>query len=148
MKKNLKHEEKEEDDNDILKAAAQAWHGHSDSSKNTTTTSEADAHIRFLKGIKPTRFRLEAMNIANKKEYQLSSTNYNWDFGQSIWDSYEIVNVYKKLERVLMLDSSFSALDELERGFKKRKESNNSLRNLFNRMSSRRFTEGDFKGFE
>ncbi|KAL3835245.1 hypothetical protein ACJIZ3_009981 [Penstemon smallii] len=136
MKKNHNHEEEEEEEHDIelLKAVAQAWHGHSSSSKNTTSTSEFDAHRQYFKG-KPTRFKLEAMNMATK-----IGSSTSWDFGQSLWDSYEIVSVSKKLERGLMMDGPFSALVEQEHGLKKRKESKNSLRNLFNKISSRRFT--------
>ncbi|KAI3454425.1 hypothetical protein Pfo_011088 [Paulownia fortunei] len=136
MKKNQKHEE--EHDTEILKAVAQAWHGHSSSSKGTTTTSEFDAHRRYFKG-KPTRFKVEAMSMATKKD----QCGTSWDFRQSLWDSYEIVSVSKKLETGLVLDNPFSALNEQEDGVKRRKESKNSLRNLFNRMSSRRFNEED-----
>lgn len=139
MKKNQKHEEEDqEDDTEILKAVAQAWHGHSSSSKPATTTSEFDAHRRYFKG-KPTRFKIEAINMATRKDQRGSSTS--WDFRQSLWDSYEIVSVSKKLEMGLALDDPFS---EQENGrVRRRKESKNSLRNLFNKMSSRRFSEED-----
>ncbi|KAJ6881019.1 hypothetical protein NC651_027761 [Populus alba x Populus x berolinensis] len=39
----------------------------------------------------------------------------NWDFKQSLWDSFEIVNVYKRLERGLVLDDSFSGADAQRR---------------------------------
>lgn len=83
----------------------------------------------------------------------------NWDFGESLWDSYEIVSVAKKLEAELVLDGNgsgggcdggdlFSGLCTGFGGFGKKKElpqrreSENSLRNLINRASSRRFSEG------
>lgn len=136
MKKNQKHGE--EHDTEILKTVAQAWHGHSSSSKAMTTTSEFDAHRLYFNS-KPTRFKLEAMNMTTKKD-QCGTT---WDFRQSLWDSYEIVSVSKKLETGLVLDNPFSASNEKEHGVRRRKESNNSLRNLFNRMSSRRFRESE-----
>lgn len=139
MKKNQKHEDHQELDIELLKAVAQAWHGHLSSSKSNGTTSEFDAHKRFFKG-RPTRFKLEAISRASRKQDQC---NASWDFGQSLWDSYEIVTVSKKLERGLMLDSPFSALGEGEFVVKKRKESKNSLGSLLRFSSSKRFTEVD-----
>lgn len=132
MKKNHGDEER---DREILKAVAQAWHAHSVTSKATTTISESEAHRRFFKG-KPTRFKLEATN-ANRTR----SHDQCWDFRQSLWDSYEILSVSKKLETGLLMDDpfSFSALN----GSRRRRESSHSLRSLFNRMSSRRFSEDD-----
>lgn len=122
---------------EILKAVAQAWHGHSSSSK--TATSEFDARrLNFTN--KPTRFKLEAMGVYSRKDSVKS-----WDFGQSLWDSYEIVTVSKRLETGLLLENPFSALDEQKSAAKRRKESSNSLRNLFNRTSSRRFNEDDLR---
>ncbi|CAA3021336.1 uncharacterized protein LOC111400647 [Olea europaea var. sylvestris] len=118
---------------EIVKAAAQAWHCHSSGSK--TITSEFDTHRKRVKS-KPTRFKLEAMSVASRKES-------NWDFGQSLWDSYEIVSVSKKLEIGLMLSNPFAALDEPICGGKRQKESKNSLRNIINNMSSRRFSEAE-----
>ncbi|KAL2515622.1 hypothetical protein Fot_29593 [Forsythia ovata] len=133
MKKSQKSEN--ESDIEILKAVAQAWHGHSSSSK--TATSEFDARRLNFKN-KPTRFKLEAMGMNSRRDCVKS-----WDFGQSLWDSYEIVTVSKRLETGLMLENPFSALDEQKSAVKRRKESSNSLRNLFNKMSSRRFNEDD-----
>ncbi|KAG6753125.1 hypothetical protein POTOM_043169 [Populus tomentosa] len=67
----------------------------------------------------------------------------NWDFKQSLWDSYEIVNVYKRLERGLVLDDSFSGVDAQRRVHRKKRESWKSLTNLFNLISSRRFKEAE-----
>lgn len=127
---------------EILKAVAQAWYGHSGS---TRSTSEFDAHRRNFKS-QPSRFKLEAMN--NKKSWAKQTAAGNWDFRQSLWDSYEIVTVSKKLEAGLMLDNLFSGIDDSAAGpvHRRRRESKNSLRNLFNRLSSRRFNEGEVPG--
>ncbi|XP_016494922.1 uncharacterized protein LOC107814103 [Nicotiana tabacum] len=127
----------DEHDIEILKAVAQAWHGHSSSRR---TTAEFDAHRLNFKN-KPSRFKLEAMSKATSREYYGGTES--WDFSQSLWDSYEIVNLSKKLEAGLALDHSFSGLDETTRIGQKRKESKNSLRSLFNRVSSRRYNEAD-----
>ncbi|KAA8542241.1 hypothetical protein F0562_023623 [Nyssa sinensis] len=132
MKKKLELE----DEHEILKAVAQAWHSHS--SSTSRPTNEFDAYRLNFKS-KPSRFKLEAMNKPLAKDH--GSTH--WDFGQSLWDSYEIVTVSKRLEAGLVLDHQFSALDDTNRIVKKPKESKNSLRNLFNRVSSRRFNEAD-----
>ncbi|KAL8465586.1 hypothetical protein ACS0TY_034901 [Phlomoides rotata] len=132
MKKNQRRNGDEEHDSEILKAVAQAWHAHSISSK-AMTISESDAHRRFFKG-KPTRFKLEATNVNRTRPHDQC-----WDFRQSLWDSYEIVSVSKKLETGLLMGDPFSAMNAVRR----RRESSHSLRSLFNRMSSRRFSEDD-----
>ncbi|XAR50244.1 hypothetical protein NMG60_11004515 [Bertholletia excelsa] len=126
----------DEHDLEILKAVAQAWHGHSTTSRNAT--SEFDARRLSFKG-RPTRFKLEAMNP--KKPQGRESPYGRWDFRQSLWDSYEIVAVSRRLESGLLLDDQLNKLDEPESSRKRKKESKNSLRNLFNRVSSRRFNE-------
>lgn len=124
---------------EIVKAVAQAWYSHSECSR---PTNEFDARKRNFRG-NPTRFKLEA----KRDKLRLSSrksgfANPSWDFGQSLWDSYEIVAVSKRLETGLVLDSSFSETsDGSTRVHKPRKESKNSLRSLFSQMSSRRFDE-------
>ncbi|XP_073121362.1 uncharacterized protein [Henckelia pumila] len=135
-----KLDSKQEEDVEILKAVAQAWHGHSSNSKTTTTTLESDACRQYFKG-KPSRFKIEAISMAIKRD----RCNTSWDFGQSLWDSYEIVTVSKKLEMGLMVtDDSFVAACSQDRsGVKRHKESKNSLRNLFNRMSSKRLNHDD-----
>ncbi|XP_077251864.1 uncharacterized protein LOC143891102 [Tasmannia lanceolata] len=120
MKKKVENEEIE-----ILRAVAQAWLGHSG---NPRSTKEFDAHRSHYRH-RPTRFKLEAMNMVSKKG------GGNWDFGQSLWDSYEIVAVSKRLEAGLALDHPMS-FNHIE---KRRRESKNSLRNLFYRVSSKRF---------
>ncbi|GFQ05682.1 hypothetical protein PHJA_002712300 [Phtheirospermum japonicum] len=144
MKKNQKPGQEHDHHIEILKAVAQAWHSHSSGSKSTSTsTSEFDAHRRFFKG-RPSRFKIEASNY-RKGKY---CGTRNWDFRQSLWDSYEIVSVSKKLETGLVMDDPFSGFSSNEREkngeTKRRRESKNSLRSLFNRMSSRRFTDADF----
>lgn len=139
-------------DHEIIKAAAQAWHAHQTSSR--PATSEFDARRLNFKA-RPTRFAVEAMRKATSNKEQLDYNNGDivssgddskWDFGQSLWDYYEIVTVAKRLEVGLLLDHPFtSSLDEPIRIGKKKvhKESKNSLRNLFSRISSKRFSGDD-----
>ncbi|KAJ6869063.1 hypothetical protein NC651_033975 [Populus alba x Populus x berolinensis] len=136
MKKKTEHEEDEHQrDLEILKAVAQAWHGHSGSSRST---NEYDAYRQNFQS-KPSRFKLEAMNKSSAKRVE----SVSWDFKQSLWDSYEIVNVSKRLEREFVLEDPFSGLDPHRRVYCKKRESKKSLRNLFNLMSSRRFNEAE-----
>ncbi|KAL3628899.1 hypothetical protein CASFOL_027945 [Castilleja foliolosa] len=140
---------------EILKAVAQAWHSHSISSSKPSSTSEFDAHRRFFK-VRPSRFKIEAtttsFNSPNFRRGNYNCSSRNWDFKQSLWDSYEIVSVSKKLETGLLMDDPFSGLPSNGRGngeAKRRRESKNSLRSLFNRMaspSSRRFTDVEHRG--
>ncbi|KAF4364308.1 hypothetical protein G4B88_028428 [Cannabis sativa] len=145
---------------EIMKAVAQAWYNHGGSSR---PLNEFDARKTYsFRGSWPSRFKLEAMKKRNKNNgsNNMSSSaapnniNYycnetssspSWDFGQSLWDSYEIVTVSKRLETGLVLDSSFSEIDNNNNNSSvkksRTKESKNSLRNLFNQMSSRRFAE-------
>lgn len=136
MKKKL---ELEDDDHEleILKAVAQAWYGHSGRSR---PTNEFDAHRRNFKS-QPSRFRLEAMDKPSSSANMETRSSANWDFRQSLWDSYELVTVSKMLEAGLLLDKPFSGLDDPVPVHRRRRESKNSLRNLFNRFSSRRFHE-------
>lgn len=135
MKKKLKVEEKQE--LEILKAVAQAWHNRSSSSR---PMNEFDAYLRNFKG-NPSRFKLEAMKKSSSAND--SSHGATWDFGQSLCDSYEIVTLSRRLETGLLSDNPFVELDSPSRVHRRRKESRHSLRNLFNRISSRRFTEAD-----
>ncbi|KAK3227313.1 hypothetical protein Dsin_007175 [Dipteronia sinensis] len=126
---------------EIVKTVAQAWYGHSGSSR---TTNEFDAYRRNFRG-QPSRFKLEAMN----KLPSSSTAKDRWDFRQSLWDSYEIVTVSKRLEAGLTLDDQFTGLDDQSRKLhRKCKESKNSLRNLFNRLSSRRYNHYEVPGEE
>ncbi|KAL3571163.1 hypothetical protein D5086_028412 [Populus alba] len=115
MKKKTEHEEDEHKrDLEILKAVAQAWHGHSGSSRST---NEYDAYRQNFQS-KPSRFKLEAMNKSSAKRVE----SVSWDFKQSLWDSYEIVNVSKRLERELVLEDPFSGLDTHRRVYSKKRE--------------------------
>ena len=133
MKKRQEHEKQHQQDLEILKAVAQAWYSHSGSSR---PMSEFEAHRRNFKG-KPSRFKLEAMSKSSTRD--TSSVPY-WDFQQSLWDSYELVTVSRRIETGLALDNPFDNLGGSIRSQRRRKpESKNSLRNLFNHLSSRRF---------
>ncbi|XP_073035353.1 uncharacterized protein [Primulina eburnea] len=130
-------QEEQGPDVEILKAVAQAWHGHSSNSKTTTTTLESDACRQYFKS-KPSRFKIEAIRMTIKRD----RCNASWDFRQSLWDSYEIVTVSKKLEMGLVVnDDSFIGTHSQDGCIKRRQESKNSLRNLFNKMSSKRLQD-------
>ncbi|KAF9667924.1 hypothetical protein SADUNF_Sadunf15G0073700 [Salix dunnii] len=94
---------------EILKAVAQAWHGHSGSPRST---NEYDAYRQNFQR-KPSRFKLEAMNKSSAKRVE----SVSWDFKQSLWDSHEIVNVSRRLERELVLEDPFSGVDTQRRRF-------------------------------
>jgi hypothetical protein len=137
MKKKL--ELGDEPDLEILKAVAQAWHSHSGSSR---PMNEFDAPRRNFKG-NPSRFKLQATSKSSAKD--VNSKVATWDFGQSLCDSYEIVTLSKRLE-VGLLESDnipFTGLDSQSRVHRRRKESKHSLRNLLNKISSRRYNESD-----
>lgn len=142
MKNKLKVEDHNDDHNhglEILKAVAQAWYWHSGSSR--TTASEFDA-LRLNFKRKPTRFKLEAIN--KPKDTTVPNQAVRWDFRQSLLDSYEIVSLSKRLETGLVMDPDQLAESEnLKLSRKRRKESKNSLRNLFGRMSSSRFSDAE-----
>ncbi|EEF51918.1 uncharacterized protein LOC8278282 [Ricinus communis] len=138
----LSSEPEDEHQLEILKAVAQAWHGHSGSSR---PANEYDAYRRNFQ-TKPSRFKIEAMNKSLSLTKRVAcSDSGKWDFKQSLLDSYEIVSMAKRLERGMVLDDDpFSGLDNQSRVRRRPRESKNSLRNLFNRLSSRRFNDTDF----
>ncbi|KAH8492976.1 hypothetical protein H0E87_022292 [Populus deltoides] len=136
MKNKSEHEDDDKHGLEILKGVAQSWHAHSGSSRSTSC--EYDKYRQNFRS-KPSRFKLEAMNKSSARRVERA----NWDFKQSLWDSYEIVNVYKRLERGLVLDDSFSGVDAQRRVHRKKRESKKSLANLFNLISSRRFKEAE-----
>ncbi|KAI3991736.1 hypothetical protein MKX01_038134 [Papaver californicum] len=142
MKKTAEVSE-EEHELEIHKAVAQAWHGRSG---NSRPIIEFEAYRNSYKD-RPTRFKREAMNKLSSKESE--EAHNNWDFGQSLWDSYEIVNLSKRLETGLMLETSINhaTLEDMRPKSsynKRRRESKNSLRNLLHRMSSsKRFGDAD-----
>ncbi|KAF9624304.1 hypothetical protein IFM89_009212 [Coptis chinensis] len=131
MKKKLENEEEQE--HEILKAVAQAWLAHSGSSGST---NEFDAYRSNFRS-KPTRFKTEAM-----RKLSTEAAGSNWNFRESLWDSYEIVAVAKRLETGMVLDHPLSLTEESNGALKKHKESKNSLRKLFH--TSKRFS-GDLR---
>ncbi|KAJ7945815.1 putative Mediator of RNA polymerase II transcription subunit 13 [Quillaja saponaria] len=134
MKKNQQLEAEDEQELEIIKAVSQAWLSHSRSSR---PMNEFDAHQRNFEG-KHSRFKLEAMS---KKSSNKNIVPATWDFRKSLWDSYEIVTLSKRLERVSILDNPFTEFTGSSGVHRRPKESKNNLRNLFNQMSSRRFNE-------
>ncbi|KAI6682808.1 hypothetical protein NL676_028721 [Syzygium grande] len=143
MKKKQPENHEPEQELEILKTVAQAWHSHSNSS-GAATSSEFDARRLNFKS-RPSRFRVEAMNsksIAPSKGKD-GLGGGPWDFRQSLWDSYEIVTVTRKLEARLNLDDPFGELPRAGTVIRRERESRNCLRNLFNLVSSRRFNERD-----
>ncbi|CAJ2664296.1 uncharacterized protein LOC123885502 [Trifolium pratense] len=139
MKKKLHHDK----DLEVLKAVAQAWYNHSGSVK---PLSEFDARRRNFKG-NPTRFKLETLTkkSSSTSDTNTSSSNYYSDFQQSLWDPYELVAVSRRIETGLALDNPFDDFCvSTSKQLKGKRESKNSLRNLFNNMSSRRFNVPKF----
>ncbi|XP_009362938.2 uncharacterized protein LOC103952950 [Pyrus x bretschneideri] len=134
MKQNLQLEDVDRE-LEIIKAVAQAWYSHSG---NSQPMSEFDARRRNYKGKSPSRFKLEAMRKSSSASAHQSGYE-KWDFGQSLWDAYEIVAMSKRLETGLVLDE----LESSARVHRKRRESKHSLRSFFNTMFSRRFDEAD-----
>lgn len=128
------------DELEIIKSVAQAWLGHS-TCPSPRPLETIDFHrLKFNR--RPSWFKPQA--IKNKKSGMHNYEGGSWDFSRSLWDSYEIVEASKKLEAVLVLDHQFSGLNETDNYvIKRQKESMNSLRNLMNRFSSRRFHEDD-----
>lgn len=126
-----KPEDIDDQDLELLKAVAQAWHAQTG---NPRATREFDAQkSRFRR--KPSRFKLEAITMASR------ASQSNWDFSQSLWDSYEIVTLSKKLEASLALDQQPKPRPpESTRTGKRTRDSKSSLRNLFKRTSSKRFS--------
>ncbi|KMT10707.1 hypothetical protein BVRB_5g118160 [Beta vulgaris subsp. vulgaris] len=127
---------------EVLKAVAQAWHSHFNNAREATC--EFDVRRRNFRN-KPSRFKLE-LEATNKLKIDEEAKNTLWNFNQSLWDPYEIVAVSKRLETGLVLNYDFDDMNNIDghmRVFKKRKESKNSLRNLFNIMSSRRFNDNN-----
>ncbi|KAF9671611.1 hypothetical protein SADUNF_Sadunf12G0065500 [Salix dunnii] len=129
LKNKSDHENYDKHELEILKGVAQSWHARSSSSRST---SEYDAYLQNFQS-KPSRFKLEAMNKSSATRVERA----NWDFKQSLWDSYEIVNVYKMLEIGLVLDDPFSGVDSQTRVQMKERESF-ALRMLAGAASSRK----------
>ncbi|ESQ54849.1 hypothetical protein EUTSA_v10026466mg [Eutrema salsugineum] len=142
-KKREAKEEKDEEEKkkrvELMKAAAQAWLSHSQTSKSTVLELEAQRRKHaFVKG-RASRFKMEAMSTTCTSHHHHPSF-LDWEFGQSLWDPYEILSVSKKLERELTLEEhTLSSENGIIK--KKKKDSRNSLRSLFTRSSSRRFKQ-------
>ncbi|CAI8609856.1 unnamed protein product [Vicia faba] len=127
-------------DLELLKAVAQAWYNHSGSVK---PLSEFDARRRNFKG-RPSRFKLETLTKSSSTSDTGTST-YCGDFQHSLWDPYELVTVSRRIETGLALDNPFDDFCvSTSVQLKGKRESKNSLRNLFNNMSSRRFNVPKF----
>ncbi|KAL9667331.1 hypothetical protein QQ045_001683 [Rhodiola kirilowii] len=116
---------------EILKAVAQAWHGHTN--KSFTDAEEVEPCRKKFRA-RPSRFKIERLRDVVEK----NGRGGYWDFGQSLWDSYEIVKVCKRLEDGMVLEDSYCSK---ECGVGRSREGINSLRYLFDQMSSRRFSE-------
>ncbi|KAI4336223.1 hypothetical protein L6164_014776 [Bauhinia variegata] len=132
-------EEIEKQELEILKAVAQAWYSHSSSCR---PMSEFDAQRRNFKG-KPSRFKLQSLSgkASTWEDEDKHTSSAIWDFSHSLWDSYELVTVTRRLESGLDSDDPFANLTQLPVATRRKQESKNSLRNLFNKVSSRRFNQ-------
>ncbi|KAL5988139.1 hypothetical protein ACLOJK_035902 [Asimina triloba] len=129
-----KKEEEQEIEIEILKAVAQAWHGRSGSPRPMKDYETQPTHAQSR--IKPcSRFKLEAIKELSQSGSE-SSRRSTWDFSQSLWDSYEIVTLSKKLEDGMVLDHPMDGPGPVLR--RRTRESKNSLRNMFHRISSSR----------
>lgn len=125
-------EERKKKSIELMKAAAQAWLSHSQTSKSTVLEFEARRKHAFVKG-KPSRFKMEA--LSSTKKHHRHPSFLDWEYGQSLWDPYEILSVSKKLERALTLEEHTFSADKAIK--KKNRDSRNSLRSLFSRSSKR-----------
>ncbi|KAL5213342.1 hypothetical protein ABZP36_024189 [Zizania latifolia] len=142
------------DDVELLKAVAQAWHAQSGNPRPPSRAGSghgadddgADAASgarRAGTSRRPSRFKLEAA----------AARRAPWDFAQSLWDTYELVAVARKLESGLVLADHAGAAPRAgaqERATtarraggagKRVRESSRSLKSMFLRSSSRRFEE-------
>ena len=140
-------------DVELLKAVAQAWHAHSGNPR-PSRASETGGDDRDSPGAggartragasrhRPSRFKLEAMAAAAAPPREAAR-----DFARSLWDTYELVSVARKLESGLVIADHAAAAPTVPRGGdargagKRAKESGRSLRSLFLRSTSRRFGE-------
>ncbi|KAL6899653.1 hypothetical protein ACP4OV_006311 [Aristida adscensionis] len=170
-------------DVELLKAVAQAWHAQSGNPRPSRAPSGAaddggGAGTRRGAGAgagaarhRPSRFKLEAMAAAATASASApppASTasgadapppppprERTWDFGRSLWDTYELVAVARKLESGLVLAEHTAAAapppppplppeQVAARGTGRRtRESARSLRSLLLRSSSRTLDASD-----
>ncbi|KAL9668113.1 hypothetical protein QQ045_002488 [Rhodiola kirilowii] len=133
-KEHLDHTRKE-----ILKAVTQAWHEHTN--KSSTYGKKVDPCRKKFRA-SPSKFKMERLSDVVEINGKGGDADRYWDFGQSLRDSYEIVKVYKRLKDSMVLeDSSEMPYCTKECGIGTSREGINSLRYLFDQMSSRRFSK-------
>ncbi|CAO2039473.1 unnamed protein product [Urochloa humidicola] len=142
-------------DVELLKAVAQAWHAQSgnprppqasevggDDGSDVAAGTGARHRTRGAARHRPSRFKLEAMAAAAAPPRETA-----WDFTQSLWDTYELVTVTRKLESSLAIAdraaaAAATAAPAVPRGAGKwARESGRRLRSLFLRSTTRRFEE-------
>ncbi|KAG8071286.1 hypothetical protein GUJ93_ZPchr0006g44020 [Zizania palustris] len=143
------------DDVELLKAVAQAWHAQSGNLRPPSRAGSghgadydgagASGARRAGTSRRPSRFKLEAAAARRARA--------PWDFAQSLWDTYELVAVARKLESGLVLADHAGAApragaQELAtttrlagRAGKRVRESSRRLKSMFLRSSPRRFEE-------
>ncbi|XP_062221090.1 uncharacterized protein LOC133920490 [Phragmites australis] len=141
-------------DVELLKAVAQAWHAQSGNPRPSRASEPggdddaAGALPRAGAGAaphRPSRFKLEAMAAAAAAAASDAlARERSWDFARSLWDTYELVSVARKLESGLVIADHAAAAPAVPEGAargagKRNRESGRSLRSLFLRSSSRRF---------
>ncbi|CAL5021121.1 unnamed protein product [Urochloa decumbens] len=129
-------------DVEFLKAVAQAWHAQSGNPRPSPALEAAGALPRSgAARHRPSRFKLEAMAAAAAVAPPREAA---WDFAQSLWDTYELVAVARKLESGLVIAdqaAAAAAAPAVPWGAGKRvRESRRRLRSLFLRSTSRRLS--------
>ncbi|XP_015622722.1 uncharacterized protein [Oryza sativa Japonica Group] len=154
-----------EDDVELLKAVAQAWHAQSGNPRAVASAAAQGADDDGGGGgvsssgtrragvggpgrRRPSRFKLEAAAIRDRDTRGGGGGERAWDFAQSLWDTYELVAVARRLESGLVLaDHHPGAAAAQERaattreggggggGVKRARESSRSLRSIFLRSS-------------
>ncbi|CAO2046417.1 unnamed protein product [Urochloa humidicola] len=137
-------------DVELLKAVAQAWHAQSGNPRPSRASdaggddndAAAGAGARPRVRHRPSRFKLEAMAAAAAVPPREAA----WDFAQSLWDTYELVAVTRKIESSLAIAdhaaAATTAAPAVPRGAGKwARESGRKLRSRFLRSTPRRFEE-------
>ncbi|CAN6244961.1 unnamed protein product [Urochloa humidicola] len=138
-------------DVELLKAVAQAWHAQSGNPRPSRASEAGGGDSNAAAGAgarprvrhRPSRFKLEAMAAAAAAAPPREAA---WDFAQSLWDTYELVAVTRKLESGLAIAdhaaaaATTTAAPAVPRGAGKwATESGRRLRSLFLRSTPRRF---------
>lgn len=123
---------------EMMKAAAQAWLSRSQNSEsNVLEFEKAQRKQAFVRG-KPSRFKMEEALLSTATKKHPHPSFLVWEYGQSLWDPYEILSVYKKLERALTLEEyTFSADYVIKKN--KNRDSRTRVKSLLTSSSSRRF---------